>query len=50
MGKRPRPTALWDYKHHLDRVANEVSYPVLLMEQQNKAEGLGFFIFIASVV
>ena len=33
MGKRPRPTALWDYKHHLGRVAHFVRNPALPTDQ-----------------
>jgi len=33
MGKRPRPTALWDCKHHLDRVAHFVRNPALPTDQ-----------------
>ena len=33
MGKKPRPTALWDCKQHLDRVAHFVRNPALPTDQ-----------------
>ena len=33
MGKRPRPTALWDYKHHLGRVVHFVRNLALPKDQ-----------------